>query len=423
MSSGTPRRPGDEPDEPQQDEAGPATDGTPDEATEHGDGASATEDVDPHGDDVEPETDGPDEEAGDDVEDPAEDPLPEEDLPSPPDVTADDSDRDGTADEPETEPEVVDAPPTERAADEDAEPDGTHAPVAPGTAEPAPEDDDRAGRRDDTHDDTEPDPDGEPVRPAADEQAAAASAGTPAEGGPTSGWRRLGAALRPRAARSQILAGVLCAALGFALVVQVQQSASDQLSSARQEDLVRLLDEVTNRAEQLSAEVAGLEDTRDDLESGSGQAQSALELAQQRAESEGILSGRLPAEGPGVRIEIADPGGVLEAAQLFNVLEELRNAGAEVVEVNGVRLVTSTWFRDEDGAIVVDDEPLESPYVWTVIGDPQTMDRALEIPGGALATVRTAGAEATTTTRDRVEITAVREPAEPQFATPQEPTE
>ena len=238
-------------------------------------------------------------------------------------------------------------------------------------------------------------------------------------GAAPSGWRRLGAALLPRASRSQVLAGVLCAALGFALVVQVQQSASDQLSSARQEDLVRLLDEVTDRAQQLGDEVSGLEATRDELESGSGQARSALELAEQRAESEGILSGRLPAQGPGVRVTIQDPAGALKASQMFNVLEELRNAGAEVVELNGVRLVTSTWFEDEGDGIVVDGTKLSSPYEWTVIGDPETMDRALEIPGGALATVRTAGAEASTAREDEVKITAVTPPQEPEYAQPE----
>ncbi|MFC8598844.1 DUF881 domain-containing protein [Isoptericola sp. NPDC057191] len=245
---------------------------------------------------------------------------------------------------------------------------------------------------------------------------AAAPAG---EAGEPSGWRRLGAALRPRATRSQVLAGVLCAALGFALVVQVQQSASDQLSSARQEDLVRLLDEVTDRAQQLGDEVSDLEDTRDELRSGTGKAQSALELAEQRAESEGILSGRLPAQGPGVRVTIQDPSHQLRASQMFNVLEELRNAGAEVVELNGVRLVTSTWFEDEGDAIVVDGTALASPYEWTVIGDPETLDRALEIPGGALATVRTAGAEASTARHDRVKISAVTPPQDPRYAEPE----
>lgn len=276
--------------------------------------------------------------------------------------------------------------------------------------EPEPEPD----READTEPDTEPDGDVAPETApgpapvaAADDEAASA-------------WRRIGAALRPRMTRSQVLAGVLCAAVGFALAVQVRQSAADHLSSARQDELVRLLDDVTVRAERLDDEVARLEETRDELRSGSGRARAALELAQERAESEGILSGRLPAEGPGLQLTIDDPTGALEASQLFNVLEELRNAGSEAAELNGVRLVTSSWFVDGDRGIVVDGEALTPPYRWTVIGDPATMDRALEIPGGALATVRTAGAEATTSREDRVEVTAVRVPQEPQFADPAE---
>ena len=120
-----------------------------------------------------------------------------------------------------------------------------------------------------------------------------------------------------------------------------------------------------------------------------------------------------------MRVTIQDPNGALKASQMFNVLEELRNAGAEVVELNGVRLVTSTWFEDEGGAIVVDGTALSSPYEWTVVGDPETMDRALEIPGGALATVRTAGAEASTALEDEVKITAVAPPQEPEYAQPE----
>ncbi|WP_277210267.1 DUF881 domain-containing protein [Isoptericola croceus] len=246
-------------------------------------------------------------------------------------------------------------------------------------------------------------------------------AGAPDRPAPPRGWRAVAQAMRPRANRSQLLAAVLCAALGFALVVQVQHSAQDPLSSARQDDLVRLLDEVTQRSEQLAEQVAELSGTRDELQSGTGQAQAAVDLAQERASSEGILSGRLPAVGPGLEIVVRDRDGLLDAAKMFNVLEELRNAGAEVVELNGVRLVTSTWFRDTEDGIVVDDEVLDSPYRWTVIGDPSTLSPALEIPGGALATVRTAGAEAATTAHDEIEVTAVREPPEPRYATPQTP--
>ncbi len=232
------------------------------------------------------------------------------------------------------------------------------------------------------------------------------------------GWSRLGHAMRPQLTRSKLLAGLLCALLGFALAVQVSQTQEQQLSSLRQSDLVRILDEVTQRANELEERVATLQSTRDELKSGSGQQQAALELAQKQSETQGILSGRLPAEGPGIKLSIVEPGQPLTAPKMFNILEELRNAGAEVVEVNGVRLVTSSYFEDRDGGIVVDGQRITSPYRWTVIGDPSTLETALEIPGGAMATVRTAGAVPTITQEELVTIDATREPQAPRFATP-----
>lgn len=211
---------------------------------------------------------------------------------------------------------------------------------------------------------------------------------------------------------------MLCALLGFALVVQVSQTQEDQLSSLRQSDLVRLLDDVTQRSGELEDQVSSLESTRDELQSGSGRERAALELAEQQAETLGILSGRLPAEGPGVEIEVVEGTEALDAFALFNVLEELRNAGAEAMEVNGVRLVASSYFEDSAEGVVVDGQTITSPYRWNVIGDPSTLETALEIPGGAMASLRADGARTTITQQDRVEVTATVEPGSPQYATP-----
>ncbi|MEG3613700.1 DUF881 domain-containing protein [Isoptericola haloaureus] len=330
------------------------------------------------------------------LEDPA--PAHAADAPEVPAEHTDGADtRPGTSEPDHTSPEHT--------SPEDSPPEDTTASAAP--EDDRPEDQREAPAEEDAHESADAD------GPADTEQAAT----------PATGWRALGEAMHPRGNRSQLLAAVLCAALGFALVVQVQQSSQDPLSSARQDDLVRLLDEVTQRAEQLGDEVADLTRTRDELASGTGQAQAALELAEDRATSEGILSGRLPAVGPGLEIRISDPQRVLAASKLFNMLEELRNAGAEVVAVNDVRLVTSTWFMDGEGGVIVDGRLIEPPYRWQVIGDPATLTPALEIPGGALAAVRNDGAEATTVERDEVEISAVRVPSEPQYATPQRPEE
>lgn len=232
------------------------------------------------------------------------------------------------------------------------------------------------------------------------------------------GLRALGRALRPRAQRSQIVVGVLCALLGFALVVQVSQTQEDQLSSLRQTDLVRLLDDVTQRSGELEEQVASLRATRDELRSGSGRERAALEVAREQQQTQGILSGRLPAQGPGVQIEVVEGSAPLDGFLLFNVLEELRNAGAEAMEVNGVRLVASSYFEDSGDGVVVDGQTIVSPYRWTVIGDPSTLETALEIPGGAMASLRSDGARTSISRHDEVAVTATREPGAPEYATP-----
>ena len=121
-----------------------------------------------------------------------------------------------------------------------------------------------------------------------------------------------------------------------------------------------------------------------------------------------------------MQIHVEDGDRPLEAQVLFNLLEELRNAGAEAIEVNGVRLVTTSYFVDSGGGVVLDGSAIVSPYEWTAIGDPETIDRALEIPGGALPRIREEGGEATTTVSDQVRVDALRIPAEPKHAEPVE---
>lgn len=284
--------------------------------------------------------------------------------------------------------------------------------TTPGDTTPEPATRPTAARPDEPSSTTIPEP--EPVTGAT---AAVGRHGTPTQPEPR-GLRGLGRAMRPRASRSQVMVGVLCALLGFALVVQVSQTQEDQLSSLRQSDLVRLLDDVTQRSGELEDQVSSLEATRDELQSGSGRERAALELAEQQAETLGILSGRLPAAGPGVEIEVVEGAEPLEAFGLFNVLEELRNAGAEAMEVNGVRLVASSYFEDTSDGVVVDGQVISSPYRWTAIGDPSTLETALEIPGGAMASLRADGARTTVTQQDRAEVTATVEPREPRYATP-----
>lgn len=240
----------------------------------------------------------------------------------------------------------------------------------------------------------------------------------PVAGPRYSSWQLFGRAMRPSFKGSHLLAGLLCALLGFALVTQVRAASGDQLAGMRQEDLVRLLDEVSTRADQMAEEVQRLERTRDELLTGTNQAAAALEVARARAATEGILSGRLPAEGSGLILEVRDPDRLLTSADLFNVMEELRNAGAEAIQVNEVRVTTTSSFVDTANGVALDGNVLNEDLTWIVIGDPATMDRALEIPGGALPRLRSAGAETAVELQELVSVTATVELRDPEYARP-----
>ena len=238
-----------------------------------------------------------------------------------------------------------------------------------------------------------------------------------------SSWRTIGRALAPRATRAQLMAGLLCGLVGFALVVQVQQNRSEGLAGLRQDELVRILDEVTQRSDELEQQAATLRAQRAELVTGSDTQRAAREAAEERAEIQGILSGRLPAQGQGVELVIREPEDRVPALVLYNVLEELRNAGAEAVQLGDLRLTASTYFADTPDGIEVDGMSLQAPYRWLAIGDPDTIDPALNMPGGALAQVRNAGGRSDLEPRELVEVTAVRILQEPRFATPAPATE
>ena len=236
----------------------------------------------------------------------------------------------------------------------------------------------------------------------------------PAQAAP---WRRLSSA--------GALIWVLIALFGFTLVVQLRSNDTDQgLSTMRQEDLVRILSDLEEREIRLNSEISSLEESRRQLTSGVQGRQAALEEAERRADELGLLSGTLPGRGPGLEIQIRPGGEPIKASAILNTVQELRGADGEAMQIAGangavVRVVASTAFVDGDGgAVLVDGVRLTGPYVLTVIGAPQTMETALNIPGGVVASVDDAGGTVIAEQRKAVEVTAVREATNLQYARP-----
>lgn len=220
---------------------------------------------------------------------------------------------------------------------------------------------------------------------------------------------RPAALLRPRLNRGQLIVALLCAVLGFAVAAQVRSNDKDtKFANARQDELVGILGDLSERSDRLRSDIRDLDDTKAGLERDT-QGQAALQDARRRAQTYGILAGTLPATGPGIELTVEDPQSRVRAASLLDTLEELRDAGAEVVQVDGVRVGVSTYFTDAGGgSVVADGSTLTRPYRFLAIGDPHTLATALNIPGGVLRSLRNSGAEGMVTQRQKITIQAVR---------------
>ncbi|MER7952565.1 DUF881 domain-containing protein [Streptomyces sp. NPDC096079] len=244
-------------------------------------------------------------------------------------------------------------------------------------------------------------------------------AGPGAPGGAEpSGRRRLASALwPPRVTRAQLVVALLLFVLGLGLAIQVSSTSENSaLRGARQEDLVRILDELDDRTQRLEDEKARLEKQRSELESSSDQAEEARKQTQEKEQQLGILAGSVAAEGPGITLTVGDPTGAVESDMLLDAIQELRAAGAEAIQVNGVRVVADSYFTGSGDDMRIDGTKVAAPYVFKVIGKPEDLEPALNIPGGVVQTLEKEQATATVERSAKIVVDALRPAKRPDYA-------
>ncbi|MGD6746834.1 DUF881 domain-containing protein [Streptomyces sp. BH106] len=223
----------------------------------------------------------------------------------------------------------------------------------------------------------------------------------------------------PRASRAQLIMAVLLFVLGLGLAIQVRSTSDNSaLRGARQEDLVRILDELDDRTQRLEDEKQGLVDQRTELENSSDQADEARKQTAEKQKQLGILAGTTAAQGPGITMTVTDTKGAVEADMLLDAVQELRAAGAEAIQVNDVRIVANTYLTDGSGGkgISVDGHEIGRPYRFKVIGKPQDLEPALNIPGGVVQTLEKEQATVAVSRSNKIVVDALRSAQRPDYA-------
>ncbi|OTA27540.1 hypothetical protein B9G54_00245 [Alloscardovia macacae] len=216
---------------------------------------------------------------------------------------------------------------------------------------------------------------------------------------------------------SSLILIALGAGVGYAFMAQ-QRITNTSYDALSESELVTLLDETNNQITRLETQRTQLSQQLDSIQTANNKQQEIERIAQENKDANDILSGSTAAYGPGIQVTISQGTKKdVSAASLFTVIEELRNAGAEVIQIGDVRVVTSTYVTDTKTGLVSDGVLLEAPYVVKAIGDKTALQNAIDISGGVGSSLRVNyGSTVTVVQKSKVDITALAHSFEYKYA-------
>ena len=208
---------------------------------------------------------------------------------------------------------------------------------------------------------------------------------------------------------------ILSVLLGIFISIAIKQNDQPELlTSVREDELVLILDDLSKQKDALEIELLKQSQILDSLKSGSGD--EARKAAQNRIDQLILLSGTAPVAGRGIQVLITGDVYSVNSFTILDTVQELRDAGAVAIEVNGVRVINSTYFTDTNEGISVNNTRIRSPYKLLALGDPETMSTALKIPGGMSENVTTSGGNVIITEFPELEITSSVPLITPEYA-------
>ncbi|HEV8671125.1 MAG TPA: DUF881 domain-containing protein [Candidatus Limnocylindria bacterium] len=177
---------------------------------------------------------------------------------------------------------------------------------------------------------------------------------------------------------------VIAMFLGVLAVTQIQ--AQDVYSRSLQletpSSLTTLIANLSERNNAIKEEILDLrrrtETARDAIASGKG----SLTEAERQLSQLRVFAGVGAVSGAGVTVRI---DGTFDERALSDLVNELRNAGAEAIAVNTARVGPRSWFgTTADRALTVDALAMRGPWQVRAVGSPEVMYVAMTRTGGII---------------------------------------
>ena len=203
--------------------------------------------------------------------------------------------------------------------------------------------------------------------------------------------------------------------IGLLLVGQLRsQARPTEISSLSAQDLSTLIETLSNRNRELRS---GLSDVRGQLREyqlAEPQGQSALGVSREDLRRIAAFSGQTGVIGQGLILRV---NGELDPIAVNDLLNELRNAGAEAIAVDQIRITARSVCVLGAGTLEIDGIQIGRSFTIQAVGDPDGLLTALQRPGGIISQLKLfVNATIDATQSQSVEIPATRQNLEPKVA-------
>jgi uncharacterized protein YlxW (UPF0749 family) len=186
-----------------------------------------------------------------------------------------------------------------------------------------------------------------------------------------------------RRGRNQLTIAAVTFLLGILVVTQLRtQSSGTPFSGLSSQDLTVLVANLDDRNDQLRLETANLERELSTIEQNTQRGDASVDELRADLRRVRLYAGIDPATGPGVSITVHGP---IDGGGLDDLINELRNAGAEAMALDGVRLVPGVVALGPPGSVTVGGRTLADPFTLDAIGAPDKLTGSLTRSGGMIA--------------------------------------
>jgi len=201
-----------------------------------------------------------------------------------------------------------------------------------------------------------------------------------------------------------LILGGMCLLLAYGITIQIKTTTSTGSITSTNATENELRDTVLKSKEKYDNLYRDLENAEKKLEEERNKAtqnNSELENLENQIKEENKILGLTEVTGDGIKIELDDnktiPSSnylgdisdlVVHDIDVIRVINEIKNAGAEAISINGQRIVSTTAIECDGNVIKVNGIKIGTPFKIRAIGNPEWLYGSLNRKRGYLEVMR-----------------------------------